>query len=441
MSDIDDIVGVNVTVQDTVPDAPSFDVAILCGYHTAWLDDLVRTYSTAADMLIDGFLATDELYLAATSFKSVPNAPSNFKIGRLTSAYTQTVKLIPTVLTQGYVYKLGSINGISWTYTVPGAATLASVCTAIAAILNGLTAGGTATGASGTEVVWTTTTAGKLLSIIPGKGIKLLDTTADAGLGANLAAILAEDSAWYGLMIAPTSRVNVKAAALFTEANGKIFIGHTADWDSADATVISGDLGSELVALSYTRTAVMWHNYIAGTEWIAAAWLASTLSYQPGNATTAFKTLAGITADKLSAGQIAGLKAKRISRYMSQGGLAITYEGRTPSKRFIDVTRFVDWLKITMQLAVFTVLYQNPKVPFEVSGLSLVEGAIRGTLKDGQTPPNNGLARDTDPTVVIPPVSAQSVANRADRQLTGVNWAARLSGALHGVKISGTLSV
>ena len=441
MSDIDDIVGVDVVVQDTVPDAPSFDVALLCGYHTAWTDDLVRTYSAAADMLTDGFLATDELYLAVSVFKSQANAPSNVKIGRLTHVYTQLIELTPTSAAQGFVYKGGSVNGLSWTYTVPGSATIASVCTAIAALITGLTAGVTATGASGTKIVCTTTAAGKLIAYVPGKGMKLLDTTADAGLASDLAAILAEDAAWYGFTIAPGSRVYNKAAAAFAEASQKIFLGKTSDWDSADATVTTGDLGSELVALSYTRSWVIWHGYVAGSEWIDAAWMASTLSFQPGNATTAFRTLAGITADKLNAGQIAGLKAKRISRYMSQGGLVVTFEGRTPSKRFIDVTRFVDWLRITMQLAVFTVLYQNPKVPYEQSGESQIEGAILGTLKQGQKAPNNGLSKDVDPVVTIPPVDQQTIADRADRQLKGITWSARLSGALHGVKISGTLSV
>jgi len=441
MSDIDDIVGVNIVVQDTVPDAPSFDTALLCGYHTAWVDDLVRPYSAAADMLTDGFLVTDDLYNMMVAFKSQPNAPQTVKIGRLTHVYTQVIELTPTSAVQGFVYKGGSVGGLSWTYTVPGSATIATVCTAIASLITALSAGTTAVGASGTKIVCTTTTPGKLVSFVPGRGIKLLDVTADAGLAADLAAIAAEDNAWYGLAIAPSSRVYVKAGAAYAEANTKAFIGKTADWDSADASVTTGDLGSELLTLSYSRTAVMWHGYVAGTEWIDAAWLSSTLSFQPGNATTAFKTLAGITADKLSASQIAGLKAKRISRYMSQGGLAITYEGRTPSKRFIDVTRFVDWLRSDMQLAVFTALYQNPKVPYEQVGETQIEGAMFDSLKRGQRAPNNGLAKDTDPTVSILPVAQQSTADRADRILRSCEFTARLSGALHGVKISGTLSV
>ncbi|HYQ47157.1 MAG TPA: DUF3383 family protein [Polyangiaceae bacterium] len=441
MSDIDDIVGVDIVVQDTVPDAPSFDTALLCGYHTAWVDDLVRDYDTAADMLTDGFLVTDDLYLMMQAFKSQPNAPQTVKIGRLTHVYTQVIELVPTSATQGFVYKGGSVGGLSWTYTVPGSATIASVCTAIAALINGLTAGTTATGASGTKIVCTAGTPGKLISFVPGKGINLLDVTADAGLAAELAAIAAEDNAWYAMAIAPQSRVYVKAAGAYAEANGKIFIGKTADWNAADASVTSGDVGTELVTLAYTRTAVMWHGYVAGTEWIDAAWLSSILSFEPGNATAAFKTLAGISADKLSAGQKAGIKTKRLSRYMPQGGLNITFEGRTPSKRFIDVTRFVDWLRATMQLAVFTVLYQNPKVAYDRGGFSLVEGAMLDTLKRGQREPNNGLTTDVDPVVTILPPSEQAVADRADRIMRSAKFTGRLSGALHGVNISGTLSV
>lgn len=440
-SDLDDIVAENVVVQDTVPDAPSFDVALLCGYHTAWTDDLVRPYSAAADMLSDGFTVDDDLYKMAVAFKSQDNAPSTFKIGRLTHAYTQIVELVPQVTTQGYVYKGSSINGLSWTYTVPGAATLASVITAITALINGLSPGGTAVGTSGTKIVITTTTPGKILSYVIGGGIKLTDVTADAGLAGELAAIADKDNAWYGLVIAPTSRVYNKAAAAYVEANNKIFLGMTADADSADATVTSGDLGTELMGLSYTRTWWLWHGFLGGTEWGNAAWMASTLSFQPGNATTAFKTLRGITADKLSAAQKAGIKAKRGSRYMSQGGLAITYEGRTPSKRFIDVTRFVDWLRINMQLDVFAVIYKLPKVPYATGGFSLIKGAMLGTLKRGQTEPNDGLSTDVTPTVTILPPDEQATADRTDRQMRSAKYSARLSGALHGVNISGTLSV
>ena len=333
------------------------------------------------------------------------------------------------------------MNGIPWTYTVGASATIATVSTAIATIITALSAGVAASGTSTTWVACTTGVAGAVISYVPGSGMKMLDVTADAGFAADIAAIDAVDDAWYGLVIAPTSRVYNEAAALWCEANGKIFLAHTADWNTADATVTSGDLASDLLATSNTRTWWVFHNFIGGSEWIAAAWMANTLSYQPGNATTAFKTLATISADTLSAGQKAGIAAKKGNRYMSQGGTPITYQGYTPSGRFIDVTRFVDWLRITVQLDAFSVLINNPKVPYEDSGISLIKGSIYGSLKKGQTAPNNGLALSPAPTVTIPDAAAQTTTDRGLRKLNSIAYSARLSGALQSLNISGTLSV
>jgi len=439
-TDLDPIVVEDIVIQDRAPEAPSFDTAILIGYHTAWLDDLVREYSDPADMLDEGFLVTDALYLMAQAFKAIDGAPTTFKIGRLQTIPTQVVELIPTSTTQGFVYKGGLVGGLSWTYTVPGAATLASVCTAIAALITALTAGTTAVGSSGTKIVCTSV-AGTLVSFVPGKGIKMLDVTADASFAADIAAIAAEDNDWYGMAITMTSRVFNKAAALYAQANKKIFIPMSADWNLPDASVVSGDLGSELLALSYSRMWGIWHRYIGGTEWANAAWLASTLSFPPGNATAALKTLPGISADVLTAGEKSGITAKKWSRYTVQGGTAVTFESHTPSGRFIDVTRFVDWLDITIQLDVYAVLLNNPKVPYTAAGISMIEGAIRGALKKGQTAPNDGLTTDEDPVVTIAPVKDQATSDRAQRRLKQIKWSARLSGAFHGVTISGTLSV
>jgi hypothetical protein len=438
---LDPIVVEDIVIQDRAPEAPSFDTAILIGYHTAWLDDLVRDYSDPAEMLADGFLVTSALYLMAQAFKAIDGAPSTFKIGRLQSVPTQIVELTPTSAAQGFVYKGGLVGGLSWTYTVPGSATIASVCTAIASLITALSAGTTAVGSSGTKIVCTATAPGAIVSFYPGKGIKMLDVTADAGFAADIAAIAGEDNDWYCMVTTMQSRVYNKAAALYAQANKKIFLPMSADWNLADATVTSGDVGSELLALSYTRMWGLWHRYIGGTEWGNAAWAAKTLSYEPGNATAALKTLTGISADVLTAGEQSGITAKKWSRYTVQGGTAVTFESYTPGGRFIDVTRFVDWLDITIKLDVYAVLINNPKVAYTNAGISMIKGAILGALKKGQTAPNDGLTADEDPIVTIAAVKGQSTSDRAQRRLKQIKWSARLSGAFHGVAISGTLSV
>src|SRR6185312_4928046 len=52
--------------------------------------------------------------------------------------------------------------------------------------------------------------------------LQLADTTADPGLAADLAAILAANSDWYGLCLAHNSPTLVKAAMTFVESNKKI---------------------------------------------------------------------------------------------------------------------------------------------------------------------------------------------------------------------------
>src|SRR5689334_2037846 len=125
MPSIDDVIDIAVTVTDKAPSKPNFGTPLLAGYHTAWLD-LVREYSEADEMLDDGFDDDDALYKMAVALKSQSPCPKTFKVGRLATAFTQTIHIIPTITTEGYVYAW-EINGTAVTYTVPAAATVQSI--------------------------------------------------------------------------------------------------------------------------------------------------------------------------------------------------------------------------------------------------------------------------------------------------------------------------
>jgi hypothetical protein len=440
MSDLDDIVLENIQVQDAAPSGASFDTGLLVGYHTAWISNRVRTYTQPADLLADGFLVTDPLYLMSKAFCAQANAPSTFKVGRLALVPTQIIKLLPLVTTQGFIYS-GTVNGVAWTYTVIAAATATTITTALVALLSALSGTGVTFTSGTTFVTATATVAGTIPSYTYNRGLGVQDITADAGFAADMALIAAEDNAWYGFVIANCSLAYNAAAASYAESNQKIFQPQSADSDLVNPGVVSGDIGSVTLALAYTRMWGIYHQPIGGTEWINAAGLASILSFSPGSAVTAFKTYPGISVDNLNASEKVALTNKKWSRYTRQGGVNIFYQGYTPSGRFIDVTRFVDWLKVTMQLDSYSVLLNNPKVSYEDSGLSMIKGAVLGTLKKGQTAPNNGLALSPAPAVTVPLVANTNVSDRVTRTLNQVVWSARLSGALQNLKISGTLSV
>jgi hypothetical protein len=435
-SPVDDIVDLQIVVTDKAPSFPSFGTPLLLGYHTAWLSDLVREYESQDDMLTDGFTVNDALYKVATVVKSQIPSPTTFKIGRRTVALTQVLDAVPTITTQGFIYS-GTINGADFSYTVLAGASVATICTALTALLNPLAGYAVADGT--TKITFTTGTAGTVLDYKFGKGFTVTDVTVDTTTDDELAAIVAEDEDWYGLIVADSSsKATALLAAAFIEAHPKICV-----LQSADDAILDGasttDTAYALKALGYNRTAGIYHRPIGGSEWLAAGWEAGRLATDPGSDTWAFKEVPGASVDVISAGGKSALKAKNWSRYIEQGGLNITFDGKAASGRYMDVTRGVDWLQATMQLDVYSVLVNNPKVPFTASGLSSIGLAMEGALKKGQIA--GLLADDTPYTVTVPKLSDISSSDRAARIAKGFKFTARLAGALHGVQIRGTLSV
>lgn len=433
---IDDIVDLQIIVTDKAPSLPNFGTPLLLGYHTAWVSDLVREYESQDDMLDDGFTVNDALYKAATVVKSQVPSPKTFKIGRRVTALTQVIEITPTITTQGFIYS-GTINGAAFTYTVLAGATVASICTALTALLNPLA--GYAVTDGTTKITATTDTAGTVLDFDLGKGMNILDATVDTTTDDELAAIRAEDDEWYGLVVVDSSS---KATSLlvgaFIEAHPTLAIIQTAD-DVAIDPAQTTDVLSSLKALTYNRTGGIYHRKIGGTEWLAAGFEAVQLALDPGSYTPAFKSISGVSVDKLSASAKSALALKNATRYIEQGGLNITFEGKAASGRYLDITRFVDWLQATIQTDVFAVLVNNPKVPFTKSGLSAIGLAISGALKKGVIA--GGLADDTPFTVNVPSLNDTTSSDRANRIARNFTFTARLAGAIHKTVIRGTLSV
>lgn len=151
---LDTIMNMSITVESRAPSQAGFGTPLLFGYHTAWIDQLVKLYATADEMLDDGFTADDDLYKAAREVKSQNPSPDVFKIGRRVAPLTQVVTLTPLNTTEGFKYK-GTIGGKSLIYTVLAGATTLTVAAALIAAINALNAGTTATGDAAAAVLGT----------------------------------------------------------------------------------------------------------------------------------------------------------------------------------------------------------------------------------------------------------------------------------------------
>lgn len=437
---IDDIVHITISKESQTVSRASFATILIAGYHTNWgAQEFIREYnaSTALSTLVtEGFSTSSPIYVAAQKITSQNPRPAKFKIAKLSTSWTQSVRLVPTVASSA-VFN-GTVNGLAWTFTSDADATLAEICTGIAAAITAL-AGVTATGASGTHVDITTDAAASLVNVVKGTGggvYNFVDLTPATNLAAELAALRLLDDSWYGLVLDNNSEPRILAAASYVETIQALLLTNSSDsriLNPADST----DIASQLKALSYARTALIYHpdyNSFAG-----AAWLAAVLPYDAGGATFAFKRLPGVAVPRLSATAESAIAQKFSNFYVSVAGVPGTRWGVTASGEYIDTTICIDWLHARWGERLFGLLSSVPKLPYTDASVVKVKaevGAVNGiAVRQGI------LADDPAPTVTAPKVADVDPNLRAGRRLPDVEVMGRLAGAIHEIDVRASLSV
>jgi hypothetical protein len=440
---LDDIVNVSVSLASAGLSKPGFGI-ILCAANvpaavaTAWGPDLVRTYTSAAAMLAvsEGFTASDRAYkMVAQAFAQSPK-PQRVKVGRLTTAHTQTVDLTPTNTTVGYVYT-GKVQGSTWTYTVQTSDTVALICDGIVSAITALAVTG-CTATDNTTRVTITATAGLTLDLTEmSTALTVADVTTDPGtLGTStdLTAIVAYDNDWYMLLIDSSSEAINAAAAAWTESTYKLFTGHTAD--TAVLTSSTTDVASDLQDLSYFRTS-LWYNKDISAN-VAVAIAANRATATPGSDTWALKNLSGVfPSDHLTASQIGYLKAKNCNFYQTIGSEGRTQGGQVSGGEFIDVVRFLDWLRATMQVNIYNALVSYLKVPNTSEGISVIQGAMETTLRSGV---EVGGFKPNSTTTTAPDASDTTQFDATTRTMSGFEFTGVLANAIHAVNVTGRVT-
>jgi len=429
------IVNVTITRATTGITRTGFGVPLIAAYHTHYVDR-VRSYTSLAGMVSDGFEETEPAYLAAQAMFSQKPRVRRVKVGRRALAPTQIVSLTPSAPSAAEVYTI-TIDGAECTYTADGTPTLAEVCTGLAAAINAATGDLTAANASNTHVTCTADTAGVLHTYsAPTSNLTIADTTANPGIATDLSAILTADPDWYGLVLDSNSKAEILAAAAWIEARDRMLVAQSADTACMDSGSTT-DVMATAHASAYERTALLYHPTIG--EPAAAGWLGNRLPADPGSDTWAFKTLAGVEVYELTDTQSSNVLAKSGNVYTTIAGASITQNGMVAAGEFADVTRFVDWLHARIQEDVFALLVNRPKLPYTDASVATAKGTIAARLNDGIRV--GGLADDPAPTVDAPLVADVPEQDRRERLLPDMTFAARLAGAIHSIDIAGTVSV
>jgi hypothetical protein len=174
-----------------------------------------------------------------------------------------------------------------------------------------------------------------------------------------------------------------------------------------------------------------------------AALLGSTALLTVGSTTWKFRNLVGITPDLLTANELNGIAASYAIAYVEVAGQGETSEGTSLSGEYIDTLHGALWVKTEMQNRLERLLQSNNKIPYEQSGINMIQGVATTVLEQAWeqgivlTNESNGKG---DYNVTATPRSAQSTDDLSKRHYGGLSFTYHASGAIHTITVHGTLN-
>ncbi|QNO00386.1 hypothetical protein phiPsa347_070 [Pseudomonas phage phiPsa347] len=427
MTVLTDIIEINISRETAAVAQTNFNVPMFVSAHTRFAER-ARTYSSLTAVAED-FSPSDSAYVAAQKLFGQVLKPSQIVIGR---------RLVPssTISIQAAVagtYTM-TINTINFSYVATGVDTTITIGA-------GLKAAYDVTPVSGVTV--TDNLDGTLtVSSLIGYSLEVTSNMGQANQPSTeswvttINEITVVNNTWYAVMIESHAETDVLAVAGQIEGMKKVFA--TSSQSSDIKTTATTDTFSKLQDLGYQRTFGM-YSATADAEFPEAAWVGYQLQEQPGSNTWAYKALSGVTVSTLSDTESTNIHTKNGTTYETVGGLNSTIGAKMFGGEWIDVMIFVDWLEQRMKERLWSRLANSKKIPYTAAGAAIIEAEIRAQLNDGIRV--GGLANSPAPTVEVPDVLSVSVNARAQRIFEGITFEARLAGAIHFVKISGTVTV
>lgn len=439
MASLSDIVNVTVSTLTTGVKQAGFGVPLIADYHSRFAER-VRFYTSLQAMIDDGFTVNDGAYrCAAAMFAQTPQV-TKLAIGRRALPPDLTIEFTPSAQnSRAYKIDLLGPAGLTATasFTSDANATVAEITAGLTSAINTAAVGITATDLT-TAVRLKASSAGQHFAAAA-QDLSLLSaqqTHADPGIATDLAAILLENSDWYGLTLSTGGKAEIIAAAAWVEANKKL-----GAFSSQDADILgsgSSDVASTVKTANDFRSWVQYGTR-ASFEHGAAAAMGKAFPYDPGSITFKFLKLASVTADRLTATHITNATNKNAMFFTDYGGVNITAEGKTAAGEFVDVIRDRDWFESRLQTRVFAVLTNNPKTPFTDKGIAAVEAEVRGQLTEGI---QAGFLSDSPAPIVSVPLASQvNPTDKANRLLKTISFTATVAGAIHATKITGTITL
>lgn len=445
MSDIEQIIDVQISRQTTAVTQAGFGVMMFLGLHKRFNERAVE-YATLAEMTTAGFEATDKEFIAASAYFGQPISPTKIIIGRQATADVQVITY-SAAAAAGVTYTVtiddGSGAAETFTHVSAGVETAITVAAAMEVLVN---ASGTLAITHDDAAADGTATLTPDVALAP-YTLKLSSNITDAlttteSLTDALNAVLVANSTFYGIAAYTHLEADILEISVFANA-GKYLYGYSTANVTDKTTALTAIMG-QLQALTVDRTFGLWDEEAGvgngdATEYPEAAWIGDRFPSAPGSSTWMFKQLAGISVDSLTSTESTNIRNKNGNTYETIGGVNITREGKVASGEFIDVIRGVDWLESRMEERIFSRFVNLPKIPYTNAGIAIIEAEVRAQLQEAIVA--GVLDGEQGFTVTVPRISEISANDRANRILPAITFVAKLAGAIHKATVRGTVTV
>lgn len=432
------LISVSSTVADAAVKAANFGTLAIFTHHTNFVG--WRSYTADADglaaMIADGFDEHHTAYQLQQAIASQSQSVLTIKHYACANEQPQSLKLTPTNVTDGFVYRL-EVNGTEITHT-NDSDDVESICDALTTAIDALTGISVTDNTTDIDVDADDRSSVSIALKTFGPELTVKAAGADGGFAADFAAAQALDNGFYGVLTDCVSEAQLAVVATAVETAKKLHV--VASIDSDIATSASTDLASDLKTASRVRTAVIATRDGAGR--VDAGLLGRQLSFNPGSSNYNWQRISGATPDSFTQSEYDYVRGKNagVYAYFAAAGadeIGITQHVKGASGRFLDITRGVDWLEANLGAAIAQKLLEQEVIPNTAVGRAMIEQAMSQVFKRGE---RIGLLT-SNWSITIPTKAEQTQADRVARILRDVKYQAELSGALDSVIVQGTLTL
>ena len=248
-----------------------------------------------------------------------------------------------------------------------------------------------------------------------------------------------KDDDWYIVLTDQSDDTYVNALAAWAEASEPTEAELGAGVED-HRKLYFGQTSNKELAVTNRRSAIIYTDKPA--EYADAAYVGNVGPFYPQSVTWKFKRPQGLTVPDLTAAEREALEESNVNLLTVEYKREYVKNGVCADGEFIDVQMGADYIAKTMRENLYDIFLENPKVGYTDAGFATVATGVFRALNRAV---ELGIIA-TDPesnrgvyTVIVPKREDATDAQARNREIPDITWEAQLEGAVHSVKVKGTL--